>query len=216
MIKVLLAEDHNIVRNGIRSLLENLPFIEIVEEATNGMEAIQKISEGIIPDIVVADINMPEMDGLTLIGRLKSLVPDTKVLVLSMLEHEKYLFKAIDAGAWGYVLKSASKNELTFAIEQVAAGYKYICTELVLKLLTRVPVSSIGLSDEEKKISALSKREKEILTLIADGYTNSEIADMLFTSRRTVEGHRQNLIEKTGARNTAALIRLAVKTGLID
>ena len=216
MIKILLAEDHTIVRNGIRSILESDPRFRVIGEAKNGQEVIQKISEGLIPDLVIADINMPEVDGLKLIEELNHLYPAIKTLILSMLEHEKYIVKAICGGAAGYLLKNTSKSELLFAIQHIQEGNQYICSELSLKMLAKLPPADDSPSEELKTVASLSKREKEILGLIAEGYTNSEIADMLFTSRRTVEGHRLNLIEKTGVRNTAALIKFAVKTGIIE
>lgn len=216
MIRVVLAEDHNIVRNGIRSLLEDQPWIEIVAEAINGYQVMEKIEEGLNPDVILADINMPDLDGLSLIERLKAYMPQIKVLILSMLDHEKYVMKAINAGAAGYLLKSISREELLFAIQHTAAGNKYICSDLSLKMLARLPVNSSTFDSVQISSAQLSKREKEVLALIAEGHTNSEISDMLFTSRRTIEGHRQKLIEKTGARNTAALIKYAVKSGIID
>ncbi|PWG78395.1 response regulator [Pararcticibacter amylolyticus] len=216
MIRIVLAEDHNIVRNGIRSLLEDQPWIEIVAEAINGHQVMEKIAEGLNPDVILADINMPELDGLSLTEKLKTFMPQIKVLILSMLDHEKYVVKAINAGAAGYLLKSISKEELLFAIQHTAAGNKYICSDLSMKMLARLPVHSSSFDSDQTSSAQLSKREKEVLALIAEGYTNSEISDMLFTSRRTVEGHRQKLIEKTGARNTAALIKYAVKSGIID
>ena len=214
MIKVLLAEDHNIVRDGIRSLLETDPEITVIDEAVNGREVIEKIAKGIIPDIILADINMPELSGLELIKELKD-VPNISILILSMLDHESYVLDAINSGASGYLLKNISKDELIFAIKHIAAGQKYICSELSFKMLLRVPLITDCVSDE-KSINLLSKREKEVLALIGEGHTNVEIADILFTSRRTVEGHRLNLIEKTGVRNTAALIIFAVKNGIIN
>ena len=214
MIKVLLAEDHNIVRNGIRSLLDIEPGIQVVDEAINGAQALEKINAGLEVDLILADINMPEMTGIELVKAVAQVSPDTKVLILSMLDHENYIMEAINNGAWGYLLKNVSKEELLFAIKHIASGSKYICSELALKMLFK-PSSGFGNQLDERTVSSLSKREIEVLTLIAEGNTNMEIADMLFTSRRTVEGHRQNLIEKTGVKNTAALIRLAVKSGLI-
>lgn len=216
LIKILLAEDHNIVRNGLRSLLENQSGIQVIDEASNGSEVLQKIMDGIKPDIVLADINMPELDGIALVEKLNETYPDIKVIILSMLEHEKYVLKAMNSGAAGYLLKSSSRQELIFAIQHVIAGNLYICSEISLKILAKIPQYPQNTEEDTKAASSLSKREREILSLIADGYTNSEIADMLFTSRRTVEGHRQNLIEKTRARNTAALIRFAVKNGIIS
>lgn len=214
LINVLLAEDHNIVRNGIRSLLDTEHGVQVVGEATTGTEALQIITSGVHADVVLADINMPEMSGIQLVKALRSTPSNPKVLILSMLDHENYIIEAVNAGASGYLLKNVSKEELLFAIAHVAGGDKYICSELVFKMFFKHSSDSHCQLDE-KTVNSISKREIEVLTLIAEGYTNMEIADMLFTSRRTVEGHRQNLIDKTGVKNTAALIKLAVKNGLI-
>jgi len=216
LIKILLVEDHNIVRNGLRSLLESQSGIQVVDEASNGKEALQKVMDGQTPDIVLTDINMPELDGIGLLEKLHEFYPDIRVIILSMLEHEKYVLKAMNSGAAGYLLKSSSHLELIFAIQHVMAGNYYICSEISLKILSIIPLYPQNTEEDTRAAGSLSKREREILTLIAEGYTNSEIAEMLFTSRRTVEGHRQNLIEKTRARNTAALIRFAVKNGIIS
>lgn len=216
MIKVLLAEDHNIVRNGIRSLLDKQADINVVGEATDGLEVLHIVDKGVKPDIVLTDINMPNLNGLALIEQLRQRLPDVKVLILSMLDHENYVMQAVGAGASGFLLKNVGEEEMMFAIRHVSAGNLYVCSELMSKFIARV--SSIPQEDEnEIKVAIdLSRREIEILLLIAEGLTNNEIAEKLFTSRRTVEGHRQNLLEKTGARNTATLIRFAVRNGIID
>ena len=216
MIKILLAEDHSIVRTGIRPILETHPEIEVIDEAPNGNDVLQKIASGQSPDIVLTDINMPDLDGLELLKKIRELQPEVKVIILSMLDHERYVQKAMSIGACGYLLKNASGAELVFSIQHVMSGSKYISSELSMRFLTRLPQDDINIEEGLKGAASLSKREREILFLIAEGYTNSEIAEKLFTSRRTVEGHRLNLIEKTRARNTAALIRFAVKNGIID
>ena len=216
VIKVLLAEDHNIVRNGIRSLLDKQPGIEVIAEAMDGLEVIRKLDEGIKANIVLTDINMPQLDGLALIERLKEKSPEVKVIVLSMLDHESYVVKAISTGACGYLLKSVGEDEMIFAIRHVSSGNLYICSDITSKLLNKLSVLPDEQNEGNKIVIDLSRREIEILLLIAEGFTNNEIAEKVFTSRRTVEGHRQNLLEKTGARNTATLIRFAARNGLID
>lgn len=216
MIKVLLAEDHNIVRNGIKSLIDKQPDIEVVAEAIDGLEVIGKLNEGTKADIVLTDINMPQLNGLSLIEHLKEKNPEIKVIILSMLDHENYVMKAVSSGAQGYLLKSVSEDEMMFAIRHVTAGNLYVCSELTSKLLDKLSTLPDENSEGNKIAIDLSRREIEILLLIAEGFTNNEIAEKLFTSRRTVEGHRQNLLEKTGARNTATLIRFAARNGLID
>lgn len=216
MLKLILAEDHNIVRNGIRMLLEADKEISIVAEAVNGQEVIDRFAEGISADIVLADINMPELDGITLIKQLKIINPSIRVVILSMLDNEKYLLQAFAEGAAGYLLKNVSADELLFSLKHVHAGGKYICAELSIRMLDKLILSAgqpdIGI---RQKVD-FSNREIEILHLIAEGLTNVEMSEKLFISKRTIEGHRQSLIEKTGSRNTAALIRYAVLSGIVQ
>lgn len=214
MLSLILAEDHNIVRNGIRMLLEADKEISIAGEATNGLEVLEIIGSGIKVDIVLADINMPEMDGIALIKELKLKSPATQIVMLSMLDNDKYVSQAFSEGASGYLLKSVSADELIFSLKHVNAGGQYLCAELAMRLLnksiTTGPLNRINDNVE------YSMREIEILALIAEGLTNNEMSAKLFISKRTIEGHRQSLIEKTGAKNTAALIRYAVLSGIIQ
>jgi len=215
-IKVLLAEDHTIVRNGIVALLEKEHDIEIIAEAKNGEEVLALLKSGIETDVILTDINMPDMNGMELIDALSNSYPKIKVLVLTMLEHEKYVVKSLEAGAWGYLLKNVNIDEIIFAIKQITSGYKYICTGISLKMLAQVNERYIAGSQRNKLNGDISKREIEILTLIAQGFTNGEIAEKLFTSKRTIEGNRQSLLEKTGTKNTAALISFVVRNRIID
>lgn len=218
MMNLILAEDHNIVRNGIRMLLESDKEISIIGEATNGRQALEMVENGLKPDIVLADINMPELDGLSLIKELKLISPDIKIVMLSMLDNEKYVAQAFAEGAVGYLLKNISADELIFSLKHVHSGEKYLCSELSIRLLDKL-VHSAGIPLTINKDSAqidFSVREIEILHLIAEGLTNLEMSDKLFISKRTIEGHRQSLIEKTGSRNTAALIRFAVLSGIVQ
>ena len=217
MIKIILAEDHNVVRNGIRSLLEKETDIKIIAEATNGKMALQLLEEGMQPDIILADINMPEMNGTEMVAAIKQNYPDVKVIMLSMLDHEKYVLQAFKAGATGYILKNVNPMELVFALRHVVAtGEKYVCNEISIKMLEKLMQAPDTHLDIDQSNIDFSKREAEILSLIAEGYTNQEIADKLFTSKRTIEGNRQSLIEKTGTRNTAALIRYAILHSIIN
>lgn len=217
-MNLILAEDHNIVRNGIRVLLESDKGISIVGEATNGKQVLDMVNNGVKPDIVLADINMPELDGISLIKELKLINPDIRIVILSMLDNEKYVSQAFAAGAVGYLLKNVSADELIFALKHVHAGEKYLCSELSIRLLDKL-VHTTGIPLNINKNSPqidFSMREIEILHLIAEGLTNLEMSDKLFISKRTIEGHRQSLIEKTGSRNTAALIRFAVLSGIVQ
>jgi DNA-binding NarL/FixJ family response regulator len=216
MIQIILAEDHNIVRNGIRSLLEKEKDFEVTGEAVNGTEVLELLKKGITADVVLADMNMPELSGVELTAKLKTTGPDCKIIMLSALDHEKYVIQAFQAGASGYLLKSVSPDELIFAIRHVYSNSQYICSELTTRFLNRLLTIPDPASTELVEGIELSGREIEILSLVAEGYTNQEIADKIFTSKRTIEGHRQALIDKTGSRNTAALIRFAMINGIIS
>lgn len=211
MISVLLAEDHLILRDGIKALLKDHPDINIVAEASNGKEVQNLLLDSEI-DLLVLDINMPDMDGLKTAKYVKENYKNVKVLVLSMLEQEKYVSKSFEAGALGYILKTTGKDELVNAIKMVAKGDPYISHKISANMLKNINVS---LLQEERIVVDLSPRELEILDLIAEGYTNAEIADKIFTSKRTVETHRKNLIDKTGTKNTAALIKFAILNGIL-
>ena len=217
MIKVLLTEDHNVVRNGIKSLLEKDDELQTVAEAVNGKQALELLEKGLQPDIILTDINMPELNGMQLVARVKEKYPAIKMVILSMLDHEKYVVEAFKAGASGYILKNVTSDELVHALKYVCRhNERFICNELSLRLLDKlIKKPDVIVTDEMAEVD-LSKREVEVLMLIAEGFTNLEIADKLFTSKRTVEGHRQNLIDKTNSRNTAALIRYAILSGLIS
>jgi len=214
MLSLILAEDHNIVRNGIRMLLEADKEITIAGEATNGREVLDIINNGLKVDIVLADINMPEMDGISLIKELKLKSPDTQIVMLSMLDNEKYVSQAFSEGASGYLLKNVSSDELIFSLKHVHTGGKYLCAELAMRLLNKV-IYTVPLNKDAADIE-FSMREIEILDLIAEGLTNNEMSAKLFISKRTIEGHRQSLIEKTGVKNTASLIKYAVLRGIIQ
>lgn len=213
-IKVLLAEDHTIVRNGIVALLEKEEDIKIIAEAKNGKEVLSLLESGVAPDVILTDINMPDMNGIELISTLKNSYPHIKTLILTMLDDENHVNQSLTAGAHGYLLKNVNIDEIIFAIKQITKGYKYICTGISLNLLAQA--NSNQYSQKIKLDVDISKREIEILNLIAQGFTNSEIADKLFTSKRTIEGNRQNLLDKTGTKNTAALINFVVRNKIID
>ena len=215
-MKIILAEDHKIVRNGIKMLLESQGEITVVAEADNGIEVLKYFKNGGQVDIVITDINMPEMDGITLIAELKSVSPDTQIIMLSMLDNEKYIAQAFIEGARGYLLKNISEEELNFALRYVSGGGRYLCAELAEKLLDKLISNPLQQANAAGQNIDFSLREMEVLHLIAEGYTNTEMADKLFLSKRTIEGHRQALIDKTGAKNTAALIRFAVINGFIS
>jgi len=217
-INILLVDDHHLVRDGIKSLLVKYPYFNVIGEAADGIEALNMISQGDHQiDLVLVDINMPNMGGLELCRKVNEAFPSVKVLILSMLDHEKYISQALQAGAKGYLLKSVCEEELVFAIRQVIYNSFYICSELSYHLLGKMLLGTkiIAKSQSTSKVE-FSSREIEILALIAEGYTNLEIADKLFTSKRTVEGHRLQMINKTGVKNTAALIKYCLVNGVLS
>lgn len=210
-IRVLIADDHVVMREGISLLLEAERDIEVVGQASDGQEAWEKAHE-LAPDVVLMDITMPGMSGREATHRLRAALPETKVLVLTMHEGEEFFFRMLQAGASGYVLKGASSNELLSAIRAVHRGGVYLYPTMAQKLLTdymRRPASEQGGYDD------LTPREREILTLIAEGFTNREIADKLVISIHTVQTHRQNLMDKLDLHNKSELIKYAIRKGLI-
>lgn len=213
-MNVILAEDDNLVRDGIRMLLETHEDFNVIGEAHNGFEAIALLENGEKPDVILADINMPDMDGIALIKAVKAFDPKIQVVMLSMLDNEKYMIQSFSEGASGYLLKTVSPDELVFSLKQVCVGEKYISSDLSFGLLERSSKRPAPLAAEPLNLH-LNSRELEILKLIGEGLTNSEMGEKLFISRRTVEGHRQNLMDKTGCKNTATLIKFAVLNRLI-
>ncbi|QJX46354.1 response regulator transcription factor [Hymenobacter taeanensis] len=216
MIRVLLADDHTILRDGIRALLAREPDIEVVGEAGHGQGVLDLLTQT-PADVLLMDLNMPVLDGFATMPLLQKQYPGVQVVILSMLDNEEYVHRAMQAGALGYVLKSAESTEIVFAIRTVATGQSFLCTEVGISTLNRLlscPTAAYS-AVEVPRNNDLSSREMEVLRLIAEGLTNAEIADKLFTSKRTIETHRQNIIEKTQAKNTAALVRYAMSQGLI-
>ena len=196
-------------------MLEDDKELEVVGEASNGQELLELL-EHTPADIVLLDINMPVMDGYEAARQVKEYFPDTKVLALSMLNSEPFVQKMMESGASGYILKSTGKAELRSAIKLVAGGTAFMGADLAIRLLNKSAATDMEEEKPNRGNSVLSKRELEVLALIAEGFTNAEIADKLFTSKRTIETHRQNILEKTSAKNTANLVKYAIKNGYID
>lgn len=215
VVRVILTDDHKIVRDGIRAMLQGDSAIAIVGEASNGDELVQLLTTT-TADVVLLDINMPGKSGFDITCELKLKYPDVKVLILSMLDNERYASKALENGAVGYIIKNVGKEELAFALRLVAKGITYISPSISLSLLTgKHSDAPMPAEDNLKAQHELTKRELEVLQLIAEGYTNADIAEKLFNSKRTIETHRQNLLEKTNCRNTASLIKYAMQKGII-
>lgn len=222
MTRLVLADDHTILREGIRALLSAEADLLIAGEASNGAELLALL-ETTPADVVLLDVNMSMLDGYATMQQLRQRHPSVRVLVLSMLDHENYVLRMLEAGAAGYVLKNAPIAEIIHAIRTVMTGQRFLCSEIGLNLLYKFTSHPPAAPAAEKSPAAalppgveLTSRELEVLRLIAEGFTNAEIADKLFTSKRTIETHRQNIITKAQAKNTAALVKLALGWGLIN
>ena len=211
MISVLLADDHSIVRDGLRRIVEESGNMEVVAEADDGHEAIQKTRDH-TPDVVVVDISMPGLDGLEVISRLSTDFPDLPILVLTMHEEEQYVVRAIEAGAKGYLTKKSAPEQLVTAIRKVYEGARYLTEEAVEMLALRVARGADGRSP----LDSLSTRELQVLRRLAMGHTNREIASAYHISIKTVDTYRFRLLKKLGLRNNAELSRFAIQKHLID
>lgn len=211
-ISVLLAEDHTLVRAGFRALLEKLDGIVVVGEVSDGREAL-KVSKEIVPDVVLMDIAMPGMNGLEATSRMRQECPQTKVLMLSMYTNEEYLKEALRAGASGYLLKDADRAELELAIKTVRRGETYL-TPAVAKFT----LDAYCRQDDARTgpLGKLTGRQREILQLIAEGCSTKQIAQRLDLSVKTVETHRAQLMERLEIHDVPGLVRLAIRTGLVQ
>lgn len=215
MIRLLIVDDHAVVRSGLKLLLGEKQNIEVVGEAADGDEAIRQ-AEVLRPDVVLMDLSMPHgKDGMTATEELKKLLPDIYILILTMHDDEQYLFRAIQAGASGYILKNAPHEELLTAISFVAAGNAYL-TPLATKRLMGQYIEKVKSGESADEFSTLSEREKEVLSWTAKGYSNKEIAENLVISVKTVETHKSNLMEKLGLKTRPDLIKYAMKKGLLQ
>ncbi len=218
MIKIILADDHSIVRNGIKMLLEAQHNLKVIGEANNGKGVLNILERGEQADLVLTDIHMVGMAGMELVDHLQKSHPHIKIVMLSMLEDIHNVKLAFEKGIRGYLVKNATYDELLFAIQHVAKGGLYLCGHLTTVLLETV-TEKISKHDElEGTLAdvALTEREVEILQLISEGYTNADIGEKLFLSKRTVEGHRHNLINRLKVKNSAELIKIAERNGLLD
>ena len=210
-IRVILADDHALVRQGIRSLLDKLDDIEVVGEVNNGREALE-LSRTSQPDIVLMDITMPDLNGLEALSRMKKACPTTRVIMLSVHGGEEYFQQALDSGAAGYLLKDADQMELELAIRTVVRGDIYLSPAVAKYALDAYREKKEG---DQGPLACLSSRHKEILQLIAEGYANKEIAQRLDLSPRTVEAHRAELMERLNIRDVPGLVKIALRAGLI-
>jgi two-component system response regulator DegU len=216
-INIVLADDHVLVRKGIKAMLESEAEINVVGEAGNGAEALES-ARTLRPDILVLDIRMPEMTGLEAAAKLHDVAPDTKAVILSMHDSEEYVMQALDAGAYGYLLKDTDKNEFVKALRQIYGGSKYFSgavSNVLANRLLNTPKSAPRTSTVMEDPYGLTRREKEILRMVIDGKPNKEIADSLSKSVRTIETHRFNIMKKLGVNNAIDMVNRTVKENLV-
>jgi len=211
MINILIADDHQLMIDGIKATLRDIPDFELVAEAPEGSQVIRTLESGVKVDVILMDISMPKMDGLDCTKIVSKKFPLSRIIALSQFGEKRFVKQMIKNGASGYLLKDADKDVLEAAIRKVNSGEKYFCERLSLALV------NLELKSENTKslFPNLTSRELDVLSLICKEYSTQEIADKLFVSFHTVEGHRANLLDKAGAKNTAGLVRWAVENDLI-
>jgi DNA-binding NarL/FixJ family response regulator len=211
-IRIILADDHTLVRAGMRALLEKLPHVEVVGEAGDGREALQLVKRH-RPDVVLMDISMPGLNGLEASQRMTVEFPDARVIILSMHDNEEYYWRALKAGAAGYLLKKAATTELGIALEQVVHGEIYLSQEISLRLAKRPPWH--GIVGQKSPLEQLTSRQREILQLVAEGQNTKQIGEILKLSPKTVEYHRMKLMDGLKVYDIPGLVRFALRVGLI-
>jgi DNA-binding NarL/FixJ family response regulator len=207
-MRIVVADDHGIVRSGLKLLLDRQPDLEVVAEAEDGVEALEKVLAE-RPEVVILDVAMPRMTGLQATHEIKKQAPDTQVLILSMHDDERYLFEALRAGAAGYVLKRAADTDLVEAVRAAARGEPFLTPGAQQSLIR-------DFLERGEQPSELTPREQEVVKLIAEAHTNKEIAEILHLSEKTVESHRAHVLQKLGMRDRVELVRYAIRRGLVE
>jgi DNA-binding NarL/FixJ family response regulator len=211
-IRIILADDHTLVRAGVRALLEKLPEVSVLAEASDGREVLELVKTH-APDAVLMDIAMPGLNGLEATARMVKEFPKVRVIILSMHYNEEYVWRALKAGAVGYLLKKAATAELQTALQRVAHGEIYLSREISTRLLKKFPLA--GIADRKSPLEQLTSRQREVLQLIAEGQNTKQIAEILKVSPKTVEYHRMKLMECLNVRDIPGLVRFALRTGLL-
>ncbi|CAM4063060.1 two component transcriptional regulator, LuxR family [Pedobacter westerhofensis] len=214
MINLLIADDHAVVRHGVKLILESKSSFNVIGEVGSGEDLLDLLAEGVQADIILTDYMMPGMNGNELTKAIVDKYPGMKVIILSMLEDQALITDVLNNGASGFLFKAIKPLELFFAVEHVYNGERYMSSALTELLLKRT--ITMGAFKAPEQEYHLNSRETEILELISEGLSNKEISDKLFLSKRTVEGHRMSLMTKVGSKNTAALVKSAMRSGLLS
>lgn len=214
MQTAILADDHAIVRDGMKSLLEGSGRVKVIGEASNGIEALELVKK-LHPDLLITDVTMPNMNGIELTEKAVEAAPAIRVLVFTMHENEDFILKSFENGASGYLLKDADRDEIFRAIETISEGKKYYDARASKLMMQGIIRNARGESDEAQA-GRLSKRELEVLKFVVEGHTSNQIAQTLFISTRTVDSHRTNIMQKLKVKNTAELVKTAFKLNLIE
>ncbi|MCU7891984.1 MAG: response regulator transcription factor [Candidatus Thiodiazotropha sp. (ex Ustalcina ferruginea)] len=213
--KIIIAEDHNILRAGLKALLTSNPQFEVIGEADNGREAIRRVID-LKPDLVIMDLSMPGLNGMDAIREIKERTPNVKTLVLTVHNEEEYVLASLKAGANGYVLKDATHNELMTAAERVLNGKTYLSAEITEKVVNSYLNTNNVNQEPVTRWDTVTQRERQILKLIAEGHTNKSMAEYLCISVKTVEKHRANLMKKLDLHSVSALTTYALEKGIIN
>lgn len=211
-IRIILADDHELFRDGFGVMIKKQPEVDLIAEAKNGEELLLRVKEH-GPDVVITDIKMPKVDGLEVMKRMKEEYPHIGVIALTSFDEENLLMDMLEAGAKGYLLKSAHKEEIVEAIKAVYQDKNYYCNQTNVKLAQLIARSGFHPHRKQKKV-VFNDREQQIIPLICEGYTNKEIATKLFLGKRTVETHREHILEKMDVKNTAGVVIYAIRHGL--
>jgi two-component system response regulator NreC len=213
-IHILLADDHTLLRAGLKLMLNAQPDMEVVGEAQDGHQALQEATR-LHPDIILMDITMPDMNGIEATKLIKKQLPEVKVLILTMHENDEYVFQALRAGASGYMLKEAADTDLISALHVVQSGYFYL-SPTAQSVMVGDYLQRVRAGEEKDSYSSLTEREREILKLVAEGYTNNQIAERLVISPKTVDTHRTHIMDKLNLHSRAELVKYAMRRGLLE
>jgi len=211
-ISVFLADDHAIIRDGLRLILESQGDISVVGEASNGRQAIQEVKKK-CPDIVIMDIAMPELNGIDATMQIIEVCPSAHIIILSVLDTSEYIFEALKAGAKGYILKESAGEEVVRAIRRVQAGHHYLSQEISETVVTDY-IKQRGYGGEKSQLKTLSKREREVLQLIVEGKSSTEVSNILFISSKTVDTYKSRIMQKLDIKDVPSLVRYAIKHGI--